>query len=179
MPALRELESACRVSILRDAVTVPSVCFSGFSEGRPGVSAAVCDPKPPRPFARSRCFFQQKRLPEKFTLKKFTSQNSPSKIQPRNRAKKIHIAPLHGLLTDFSSFRRPLKLRVVFPLTEPRKPPGQKSPKNGEKLQNSPPRSNPPKMGKNYRKITKKCIFGVFFVIFSPFSGVGPGRGIL
>ena len=34
-------------------------------------------------------FFQQKRPPEKFTLKKFTSQNSPSKIQPRNRAKKF------------------------------------------------------------------------------------------
>ena len=34
-------------------------------------------------------FFQQKRPPEKFTLEKFTSQNSPSKIQPRNRAKKF------------------------------------------------------------------------------------------
>ena len=35
------------------------------------------------------CFFQQKRPPEKFTLEKFTFQNSPSKIQPRNRAKKF------------------------------------------------------------------------------------------
>ena len=35
------------------------------------------------------CFFQQKRPPEKFTLEKFTSKNSPSKIQPRNRAKKF------------------------------------------------------------------------------------------
>ena len=34
-------------------------------------------------------FVQQKRPPEKFTLEKFTSQNSPSKIQPRNRAKKF------------------------------------------------------------------------------------------
>ena len=33
VPALRELESACRVSIVWDAVTVPTVCFSGFSEG--------------------------------------------------------------------------------------------------------------------------------------------------
>ena len=35
------------------------------------------------------CFFQQKRPPEKFTLEKFTSKNSPSKIQPRNRAQKF------------------------------------------------------------------------------------------
>ena len=37
----------------------------------------------------SLCFFPAKEPPEKFTLEKFTSQNSPSKIQPRNRAKKI------------------------------------------------------------------------------------------
>ena len=55
MPALRALESACRVSILWDAVTVPTVCFSGFSEGRRGGgSAAACNPNPPRPFARYR-----------------------------------------------------------------------------------------------------------------------------
>ena len=75
-----------------------------------------------------------------------------------------------------------LWLRVVFPLTEPRKPPGRKSPKNGKKLQNSPPRSNPPKMGKNYQKITKntpKIHLFECFGNFSPFSGVGPGRGIL
>ena len=30
VPALRELESACRVSILWDAVTVPTGCFAGF-----------------------------------------------------------------------------------------------------------------------------------------------------
>ena len=34
-------------------------------------------------------FFRQKRAPEKFTLEKFTSQNSPSTIQPRNRTKKF------------------------------------------------------------------------------------------
>ena len=34
-------------------------------------------------------FLQQKRPPEKYTLKGFTSQNSPSKIQPRNRATKF------------------------------------------------------------------------------------------
>ena len=42
--------------LLWDAVTVPTVCLSGFSEGwrGGGGSAAVCDPNPPRPFARSR-----------------------------------------------------------------------------------------------------------------------------
>ena len=34
-------------------------------------------------------FFQRKRPPEKFTLEKFTFQNSPSKIQPRHRVKKF------------------------------------------------------------------------------------------
>ena len=33
VPAMRELESACRVSILWDAVTVPTVCFSGVLQG--------------------------------------------------------------------------------------------------------------------------------------------------
>ena len=51
---LRELESACRVSVLRDAVTVPTVCFSGVLLGSPEGSAAVSDPNPPRPFARYR-----------------------------------------------------------------------------------------------------------------------------
>ena len=59
-----------------------------------------------------------------------------------------------------------LKLRVVFPLRGPEKPPGRKSPKNGEKLQNSPPRSDPrrwgklpPKRGKDYSENTISVIF--------------------
>ena len=51
-------------------------------------------------------FFQEKRPPEKFTVEKFTSQNSPSKIQPRNRAKKIHIAPLQGHLAEDEVMKR-------------------------------------------------------------------------
>ena len=47
------------------------------------------------------CFFQQKRPPEKFTVEKFTSQNSPSKIQPRNRTKKFTV--------HFCRAARPLK----------------------------------------------------------------------
>ena len=45
-------------------------------------------------------FAKQKKPPEKFTLEKFTSQNSPSKIQPRNRASKFIITPLQGHLAD-------------------------------------------------------------------------------
>ena len=41
-------------------------------------------------------FLQQKKRPDKFTGKKLTSQKSPSKIQPRNRANKILIAPLQA-----------------------------------------------------------------------------------
>ena len=57
VPALRELESACRVSILWDAVTVPRSAFQGFCGGNQRghwPSAAVCDPNGPRPFARYR-----------------------------------------------------------------------------------------------------------------------------
>ena len=56
-------------------------------------------------------------------------------------------------------------MRVVFPLRGPGKPSGRKSPKNGEKLQNSPPRSGPRKWGKittNY----ENCIFGVSLPLF-------------
>ena len=62
-----------------------------------------------------------------------------------------------------------LDLRSVFPLRGPGKPLGRKSPKNGEKLQKFPPRSDLRKWGKLPR----------FFCNFSPLSGVGPERGIL
>ena len=56
VPALRELEGACRVSILCDAVTVhPQSAFHGVLQGgHQRGSAAVCDPNPPHPFARYR-----------------------------------------------------------------------------------------------------------------------------
>ena len=67
-------------------------------------------------------------------------------------------------------------LRVVFPLTEPRKPPGRKSQKNGEKLQNSPPRSNPRKWGKITEKLPKNVFSGsIFLVIFRYFRGLDRG----
>ena len=56
--------------------------------------------------------------------------------------------------------------RVVFPLRGTGKPPRRKSPKNGEKLQNSPPRSDPQKWGKNCPKNYKNCIFGVILPLF-------------
>ena len=54
VPAVRGLESACRVSILWGAVTVPAVCFSEIFGDRYRGSAAVCDQNPPRPSARYR-----------------------------------------------------------------------------------------------------------------------------
>ena len=71
-------------------------------------------------------------------------------------------------------------LRVVFPLRGPRKPPGRKSPKNGETLQNSPPRSDPRKWGKLPQKgvkLLRKYKFCNLYVIFSHFRGVGSGEG--
>ena len=75
-------------------------------------------------------------------------------------------------------FEEALCLRVVFPLTEPWKPPGRKCPKNGEKLQNSPPRSNPRKKGKITEKLQKmyfRSIFCNFSVIFPYFRGLDRG----
>ena len=54
-------------------------------------------------------FLQQKRPPEKFTLEKFTSQNSTQKS-----GQKIHIAPLQGHFTKNSS--RDLSFRSLGPL---------------------------------------------------------------
>ena len=55
-----------------------------------------------------------------------------------------------GIQTDVGSHSRTLALRVVFPLQGPASLPDGKSPKNGEKLLNSSPRSDPPnfKVGK-------------------------------
>ena len=60
---------------------------------------------------------------------------------------------------------RPFAGCFLFPLRGPGKPPGRKSPKNGEKLQNSPPRSDPQKWG----KITEKLQKAYFRSNFSPF----------
>ena len=77
------------------------------------------------------------------------------------------------------------ELRVVFPLRGPGHPPGLGSPKNGEKLQNSPYkiplRSPTPENGENCTKkgeeSLRRCNF-CNFSVFSLFSGVGLGRGI-
>ena len=54
------------------------------------------------------CFFLQKRPPEKFTLEKFTSQNSRSKIQSRNRTKKftLHLCRTVWLIILEMNFHR-------------------------------------------------------------------------
>ena len=69
--------------------------------------------------------------------------------------------------------------RVVFPLTEPRKPPGRKSPKKWEKITKFPSPVQPPKMGKNYQNITKKYSENAFFcnfsVVFPHFRGLDRG----
>ena len=69
---------------------------------------------------------------------------------------------------------RSLELQVGFPLRRPGKPPGRKSPKNGEKLQNSPPLSDPRNEGKITEKLHTlyfRSNFTPFLVQFSPFSG--------
>ena len=81
-------------------------------------------------------------------------------------------------LSPRKCFKNVLGLRVVFPLRGPGKPPGRKSPKNGEKLQNSPPRSDPRKWGKLPQKkgrITPNLQFLQFFCNFSHFRGSDRG----
>ena len=76
-----------------------------------------------------------------------------------------------------------LVLRFFFPLRGPGQPPGRKSPKNGEKLQKNSLPGPIPEIREKLQKNYKNCIFGVilplFWGNFSPFLGVGPGRGIL
>ena len=59
-----------------------------------------------------------------------------------------------------------LQLRVVFPLTEPWKPPGGNSRKIGKNYKIPSP-VQPPKMGKNYRKITKNTTLLTFSLLIS------------
>ena len=69
---------------------------------------------------------------------------------------------------------------LFFPLQSPWKPPGRESLKNGEKIQNPPPRSNPRKWGKiteKLQKILRKYIFCNFPVIFPHFRGLDRGGG--
>ena len=63
---------------------------------------------------------------------------------------------------------------LFFPLEGPGKPPGRKSPKNGEKLQNSLPGPTPEKPEQSPKKAVKllwKCNFCNFSVIFPNFRG--------
>ena len=53
VPAWRELESACKWACCETLSQYPQSAFQGFSGVARG-SAAVCDPNPPRPFARYR-----------------------------------------------------------------------------------------------------------------------------
>ena len=71
---------------------------------------------------------------------------------------------------------------LFFHLEGPESHRGRRSPKNGEKLQNSPLRGDPRKWGKITEKLQKlysRSNSTPFWGRFSPFSGVGPGRGIL
>ena len=68
---------------------------------------------------------------------------------------------------------------LFFPLGGPRKASERNSPKKGEKLLNSPPRSDP-RNGEKLQKNCKNCIFRVVFPLFwgnlPHFEGVGPGE---
>ena len=87
----------------------------------------------------------------------------------------------------FSKFRQilthlgPLELQVVFPLEGPESHRGGNLREMGKNYE-IPLSSATPENGEKLQKNYKNCIFGVIFTPFlgqfSPFSGVGPGRGI-
>ena len=70
----------------------------------------------------------------------------------------------------------PSRLRVVFPLRGLGKPLGWKSPKDGERFQIPPFRSDLRNRGKS-PKTHKKCIFGVFFPFWEQLGGTFPILG--
>ena len=110
-------------------------------------------------------FFKQKRPPEKFTLKKFTSQNSPFKIQPRNREKlfTLHWEPVDHLQGSLGPSG------PETPKKSEKKSPGASGPgtprESGKSLEKSG------ESGKSLEKVPKD-----FFETFSRLSG-GPGAG--
>ena len=92
---------------------------------------------------------------------------------PQELPKAAHKQP-QAFSSFLSSSQLTLGLRVVCPLRGPGKPPGRKSPENGEKLQNSTPRSDPQEWG----KLQKNCTFGVIFTLFwGNFPGGRTGEG--
>ena len=62
------------------------------------------------------CFSQPKRPPEKFTLEKFTSQNSHRKIHPRIRAEKFTLHFCRAILLSLSVLMVDLSLLKVLHL---------------------------------------------------------------
>ena len=107
-------------------------------------------------------------------------------LGPRKPWKNEHLdADFHdrnaqmSMTRNFGQVFTSLRLRVVFPHREPGKPPGRKSAKNGEKLQSSPRRSDPPKMGKiapkKGVKLLRKYNFCNCFVIFPHSQASGRG----
>ena len=73
---------------------------------------------------------------------------------------------------DFHEAKRPPRIASCFP-------PGRKRPKKGQKIQNSPSRSDPQQSGESAPKKRKNDSENSFFKFlqFSRISGVGPGGG--
>ena len=90
----------------------------------------------------------------KLTTKAGEKQAKRSNLRwPDSRANHLRVPELNPLFCEscFGALKdahHRLELRVVFPLTGPGKPPGRKSPKNGEKVTKFPSPARRPKMGK-------------------------------
>ena len=85
----------------------------GPNSGKRILDARILDPNSWVEFIDS-VLFQQRRPPEKFTLEKFTFQDSPSKIQPRIRAKKFTLHLCRAIwLRDSREFRNSRDLQSL------------------------------------------------------------------
>ena len=150
----------------------------GPNSGKQMLDARILDPNSQVEFFDS-WFFQQKRTPEKFTLKKFTSQNSPSKIQPRNRAKKIHLAPLQGYFADFLGKRGKMCQKCVKSVSKMRQLCAKNASKmrqntfGGEHLLDDTPRSTPghsQHSRKGWPRALRKKMYGSLSALGPPHS---------
>ena len=102
------------------------VCTGDFAPPEPEFRPEFCETNFGRPNSGPEflgrifwlCFLQQKRPPEKFTLEKFTSQNSPSKIQPRNRTKKFTLHLCRAVWLKSSAILGPENGRVWLKMAE-------------------------------------------------------------
>ena len=111
----------------------------------------------------------RRRIPESFCSCTYVSHHI---MHARTGGGHTRATRTHRRHTQLEIFKRSSEICELF---VPLQSPGAEIPEKWGKITKFPSPVRPPKMGKNCRKITKKCIFGNFSVIFAYFRGSDRG----